>query len=631
MYLTPVQIPRSLSGDFAKYQPSKYLTLLLTLPMKSYMGIGSGLRTVLSKTLLDEQILIEEQQNEQIFIPNVLNRNIIPPAPTMIPPTYIERHTIIPLEYGQEKNEINQQNNPNEKNMAKIPSMADVKVLVNQGYTFNLIIAIMQGIVGAFLYGFNTALLNVPSNVIKDACHLNDTMYNSLQSFFCAGGMCGALLAGTIADRIGRKKSLLLADAIFLFAAILNYLYASGMFGDITHHSTFPFFAGARVFVGLAGGLSTAIVPTYLGEISPPLIRGAIGTYNQLMICIGLVVATAIGYDKILGSTANWRYLFLANAIPTTLQVLTLWSFPESPKWLLQKNRESDARKVLKHLRQTENVNIDITLMKNTMGTINDSSDLPVDIVVRNAHSSNSGTNLLLDGYAVDEQPTKSGNGIFALWAKMEEEQKNIVIYAVIIAVTLQIMQQLSGINAVFYYSSDTLKHAGLNSNFELWAGSLLIAVANVLSVFPAVIFMDKLGRKKLLYISSFGMIAAALLFSISLYFHSTVWHYCSIGFLILYVVFFEFGLGPIPWLMMVEIAPIAFRGSIVSLATFTNWMCNLLIAQFANNVVKIAYYFPFAVVAFLGVLFTWKFIPETKEKSEKEIQRELQKNSLCC
>ena len=208
----------------------------------------------------------------------------------------------------------------------------------------------------------------------------------------------------------------------------------------------------------------------------------------------------------------------------------------------------------------------------------------------------------------------------------MEKDMWTAVKWATIIAIILMFMQQFSGINAVFFYSATILKKAGLTSDLQIWLGSLGIGIANFFAVFIAVFSIDRAGRKVLLILSCIIMGSASILTSIAIELEGdgSFWSYASIGFLVLFVVGFEVGLGAIPWLMMAELAPMQYRGAIVAIATASNWGSNLLIAQFTAPVVKYLYFYPFAIVCGLGMLFTMKLIPETNGKTAAEIQKEL-------
>ena len=436
---------------------------------------------------------------------------------------------------------------------------------------------------------------------------MNDSQYALLQSLFCFGGLIGALVGGPMQDKFGRKTSFLIIDCVFILSAAVTYFYAIGVFGEIDRFATYMIFWFSRFLVGLACGCATAVVPTYLGEIAPAVIRGTIGTSNQLTICFGVVIVEVIGYKTIFGGQHTWQYLFVANALPI-IQLLTIWSFPESPKWLVQQTNIKQAKKSLIRLRQTQDVTVDLMLMR---GGVEHESKPKIN------ENENEKETALLSTITINEKKEKK---------KMSHDMWTAVKWATIIAICLMLMQQLSGINAVFYYSSTILKHAGLKSHLAIWLGSVAISVANFFAVFIAVIAIDRAGRKILLIVSSVVMLIAGVLVSIAIMFesHGAFWQYSSIAFLVLFVVGFEIGLGAIPWVMMAELAPMQYRGPIVAIATASNWASNLIIAQFSASIIADAYFYPFCVVSFLGILFTIKCIPETNGKTANQIQQEL-------
>ena len=177
---------------------------------------------------------------------------------------------------------------------------------------------------------------------------------------------------------------------------------------------------------------------------------------------------------------------------------------------------------------------------------------------------------------SINQNPTRVNDDIQAELGAfgIQKDMWKAVVWATIIAVVLMLMQQFSGINAVFYYSSTILKNAGLKSDLAIWLGSTAISVANFFAVFIAVFSIDRAGRKLLLILSCIIMGSASILVSIAIQLekHGAFWQYSSIAFLILFVIGFEVGLGAIPWLMMAELAPMRYRGPIVAIATASNW-----------------------------------------------------------
>jgi len=660
-------VPANLS---AYHHPSIVLELLLSLPMECHLGIGVNLRPMIDRAI-HEQTLLEQQQEAPPRRPKLphdpqpMDRfhhhslydddngrdfehqqmtEILPAAPMAIPPTAPTMALKDSLERVPSTDDLNAMLNdigkspsprgPRRGGMRRPPSIKQFESVLQEGYTAHLMVAVMQSLCGAFLTGYNTSVLNVPSSLIMESCALSETHYASLQSFFCLGGLIGALSIGKIADKFGRKIAIFIFDLVFIAAGLLAFSFAMNWFGDRQSPSMFPLFAASRGLCGVGAGIATAIIPTYLGEISPPLIRGAIGTLNQMTVCMGLVVAEIMGYSKLFGNLWFWPWLFAFNVALPLLQIATFWSFPESPKWLITKGKEEKARRVLQHLRECSNVDMDLHFTKlanefqkrkrtysrsalHTVHTVSERDQL-LNGNGDTEHDQRYGSTQhvqVVDNVQSVRSPRKD---------QIEIENRalgKVIRISICIAMGLQVLQQFSGINSVFFYSNATLMNAGFDSVFELWLGNVAIAVANFLSVLLPVYLMDKWGRKQLLNISLMGMIVSSIGFSICV---EMGYNYLSVIFLILYVISFELGVGPIPWLMMAEISPSSHRAVIVSVATFCNWGSNLCIAQFATVIVERFQYYPFAVVCFVGVVAVKKFVPETKGKTEMQIQEEL-------
>ena len=292
------------------YHPRMVLQLILSEPTHAYIGIGN-LRSLIEATIKDlrngfSPNTNSDNQEDQKLIEDALLRLEIP-----------DIESFVPLE----------------------ASIENFEVILHQKYTFSLIKAVCHALIGSFLSGFNTSLLNVPALLIQTECHLNLTTFSLLQSMYCVGGLCGALVAGYIADRFGRRMTLIFANFTFMASGILSVLYAESIFGAISNPNlSFLYFIISRIFSGVASGISTAIVPTYLGEISPPIIRGEIGTLNAFINAFGILFAEIIGFEYILGSKELWKYMFCANIIPFIVQLLFIKSLCESPQWLLFNN-----------------------------------------------------------------------------------------------------------------------------------------------------------------------------------------------------------------------------------------------------------------------------------------------------
>jgi len=661
-----MSVPANLS---AYHHPTIVLELLLNLPMECHLGIGQNLRPLIEEAIheqtflesqdrpspeldidrpaMDDDGFSRRQSNDRYDFEQQMTE-IVPAAPMAIPPTAPtlalkdtifdsndDFHTLLG---GGSAGGDKLMKSPSPPRRTRGPSILQFESVLQEGYTAHLMLAVIQSLCGAFLTGYNTSVLNVPGPLIMESCALSQTHYASLQSFFCLGGLIGALSIGKIADKFGRKAAILMFDVVFIVSGVLAWCFAMNIFGDRQSSSMFPLFAASRALCGMGAGISTAIIPTYLGEISPPLIRGAIGTLNQMTVCIGLVVAEIMGYSKLFGTLSLWPWLFTVNIALPILQICTFWSFPESPKWLITKGREESARKVLQYLRECSNVDMDLhftklandfqkrkrTFSRSALHTVHTVSERDTLLNGRNRNGGSDGDKnygaMQRIQFVDSLQSVVQSPG--SKWVDDENRRlRKVIRISICIAMGLQVMQQFSGINSVFYYSNATLMNAGFESVDALWAGNVAIAFANFLSVLLPVYLMDKWGRKTLLNISLMGMILSSIGFSICI---MAGYSYLSVVLLILYVISFELGVGPIPWLMMAEITPSSHRATIVSVATFMNWGSNLCIAQFASVIVERFQYYPFAMVCFIGLIMVKKFVPETKGKTEMQIQQEL-------
>ena len=679
-------VPTNLS---AYHHPEIVLNLLLNLPMECHMGIGDNLKPLIDEaiaeqkrlehlelTQLQQQQQIQQQQQKTPQEPHELNEDdhkdyqqvgIVPAAPLAIPPTapmtagstitfntnqtsndpFID--SLDDFGFGDEVDIDHQHKKSSPMAMRRRHSIKQFESVLQEGYTRNLMIAVTQALFGAFLSGYNTSVLNTPADVIKTQCHLDHDSwrYATLQSAFCAGGLIGALSIGKVADSNGRKVAIAMFDIMFIMSGLAIFAYVT--FTD-KYINNYWLFVVSRILSGVGAGIATAIIPTYLGEISPPLIRGAIGTLNQLTVCIGLLAAEFLGAQFIFGTSGLWPWLFILNIAFPIIQFCTFWAFPESPKWLITVEEEDKAREALQWLRECDNVDMDLHFTKlasdfqqaKRKRTLSRPSLLSVHTIssqlIQNKNNQNYGSIEVTDNvHSVQQSTSLPANNDIDNIKEAENKKlvKKIIGWSITIAISLQLLQQFSGINSVFYYSDQTLKSAGLTSKMDLWIGNIAIALANLLSVFIPVYLMDKWGRKKLLNVSLVGMIIASVLFSIFLNLNdkygengeNEIYGYLSVASLIFYVVSFELGLGPIPWLMMAEITPSSHRAKIVSVATFFNWGSNLCIAQFANDIVNKAQFFPFAIVCIFGMLFIKFVVPETKGKTEMQIQQELIKS----
>ncbi|KAK0061229.1 solute carrier family 2 facilitated glucose transporter member 1 [Biomphalaria pfeifferi] len=425
------------------------------------------------------------------------------------------------------------------------------------------------------VFGAKTELLLEPW-VVK-------ILWSTTVAAFVLFGMIGAFCSAKVADFFGRKKGMIIITVLMFIAAIL---------GGITIIAASPeCLILSRVFVGLHSGLNITLCPLYLAEISPRKIRGAIGTCHQLACTIGILVSQILGLKELLGTEILWPYLFAFNAIPSLICLVFMPFFPESPRFLLIKQKqESAAVEALKKFRGTDNVSDEIEEMR---------LEASKSVSVKN--------------FSIKEL-------LVAPELRMP----------VIIACVLQISQQWSGINAVMSYS--TLLFGQVNMD-PATIPYIVVAtgVINVLCTVVAVPLMEKAGRRPLLLYPMIGMLISFILMTIFLNLGENsdladshkYFAYICIILMHTYIIGFALGLGPIPFIVVGEIFRQEPRAAAMSLSLAFNWICNftlMLTFPFLKDGLGAYVYILFSIVLAFAIAFIFFFVPETKNKTFDEI-----------
>ena len=396
-------------------------------------------------------------------------------------------------------------------------------------------------------------------------------------SSLLVGATAGSLGGSALADAAGRRGGLV---ATALPLAIGALLCAEAP-------SLAPLVAG-RVVSGVGIGLASALVPLYVSEVSPPAVRGALGSVNQLVICVGILGALVA--NVCLPATA-WRTMFAAAAVPAALLALGMSVVaPESPRWLASEGKVAEAASAASKL----------------FGGAASSSSIEAYV--------EAGKGAVADAVSKVTTPASSSPKLSDLFKSR----------GVRLGCALFLMQQFSGINAIIYFSSSVFAKAGV-ANGAL--ASAVVGLANVLGTMLAAALMDKAGRVQLLTASFGGMAAAMLAMAAGLGVPalSSFAGPIALGGTLAYIISFALGAGPVPGLLVPEIAPSALRGRAVSAAMATHWVCNFAVGQAflpAVSAVGVsgAYLF-FAGVCLVTVAFVRAQVPETKGRSLEEIE----------
>uniref|UniRef100_A0A8C5MYG3 Solute carrier family 2 member 1 n=1 Tax=Leptobrachium leishanense TaxID=445787 RepID=A0A8C5MYG3_9ANUR len=482
---------------------------------------------------------------------------------------------------------------PEEKEPPPKPAANENTSLVqgqgDQKMTLRLMMAVGIAVMGSLQFGYNTGVINAPQQVIE--AFYNETWLgrhnepipaNSLTSLwslsvaiFSVGGMIGSFSVGLFVNRFGRRNSMLMAN---IFALI-----ASALMGFSKMASSFEMLIIGRFVIGLYCGLTTGFVPMYVGEIAPTSLRGALGTLHQLGVVVGILIAQIFGLEPIMGNASLWPLLLGCIFIPSLIQCAALPFCPESPRFLLiNRNEEDKAKSVLKKLRGTTDVSSDLQEMK-------------------------------------EESRQMMGEKKVTI---LELFRSPLYRQPIFIAIVLQLSQQLSGINAVFYYSTMIFQKAQVPQPVYATIGAGIVNTAfTVVSLFV----VERAGRRTLHLIGLAGMAGCAILMTIALALLERIngMSYLSIVAIFGFVAFFEIGPGPIPWFIVAELFSQGPRPAAIAVAGLSNWTANFIVGMGFQYVEKLCGPYVFVIFTVLLVIFfifTFFKVPETKGRTFDEI-----------
>jgi SP family arabinose:H+ symporter-like MFS transporter len=429
---------------------------------------------------------------------------------------------------------------------------------------------------GGFLFGYDTAVINGANTFLQQHFALNpdrDTLLIGLATASAIlGCIPGAMAAGFISDRFGRRKVLFFCALLYAFSGILSAIPQN--FGQ---------FIAARILSGIAIGISSMICPVYIAEVAPPQLRGRLGSLFQLGIVTGIFVTLFInGWIQRTGDAAwnvayGWRWMLAAEAVPALVFFGLLFLVPESPRWLIQAGRESEARAILVRIGGPKAAGEEMAAVKTVL-----------------------------------QQEAGSFSELFSRRYRLP----------LFIALVLMLGSQFSGINAIMYYSTEIFKNATGNAS-AAFAASVWIGLVNLLATFLAIFLVDKAGRKPLLLFGN-GTQVSALATIGFIYIHNP--HSVALlGFVILYIAAFAMAMGPLPWIVCSEIFPAKMRGRAMSLATFFIWTGCLIVAQtFPYLLEKIGpapTFWIYGGCSTVTLIFVWYLLPETKGRTLEEIE----------
>ena len=426
---------------------------------------------------------------------------------------------------------------------------------------------------GGLLFGYDTAVVAGAIGFIKLKYVLSPAMTGWVASCALIGCMAGAMFAGILSDQLGRKKVLFISGIAFAISSF-------GIILDLNLN----WFILFRFIGGLGIGIASILAPLYISEIAPSKIRGRLISIYQLGIVIGILLIYFVNakiaglHTEIWNISVGWRYMFGSGIIPALIFISFLFFVPESPRWLVFKNRLLEAEQVFINITGLESSKQELENVKSSL-----------------INKEESFSTLFKPGLRK----------------------------ALIIGILLSIFSQITGINVIMYYAPLIFKVAGGESTSALMQ-TVLIGCINLIMTFVSIKYVDNLGRRTLLLIGSLGMSICLAIVGFAFY-NNINTSYLILTGILFYISFFAISLGPLTFVVVAEIFPTSIRGSAMSVAIFFLWLSVFVVSQTFPMLLEsigIAYtfwiYMLFSVIAFC---FVFKFIPETKGKSLEEIQ----------
>ena len=482
-----------------------------------------------------------------------------------------------------------------------------------------------MAVMSALQAGWNIGVLNLPENYVKcfiESVQFNQSIFDQCEdaaeldlseatnfwslcvSIFAIGAMFGSFIGGTLADKIGRKRAMMV-NAVYGIIAVA--LCASCRLVD----SAYVLMVG-RILVGVNAGINCTIAPVYNVEIAPLNKRGRFGTFFQLGVTGGSVLSNIIGLPWLLGTNDFWPYLVLLGCFPSILQLIMSCFVPESPLWLENNGKFGEA---------------DLA----RLGLYGSDYKEDENIVIYNQDEDHD-----------DTTPKKLG--VFTAVKRIFTEAA--LRNAIIVSSMLMVIQQFCGINAIVFYSTSIFEEAGIPSE---WSGltSVGLGIFKWSFLWVALWLVEKLGRRPLMLVGCIGMFLMCIVTTILLSFLDTedaaedentdsdaVLAYISVVPVILYVMAFELGPGPIPWMITNEFVPSEFKAGGQAICSFVNWTGVFIIGLIfepLENVIGQYVFLIFGVVCLLGFVYIYFRMPETKNRPIEELQEEFASRKACC
>lgn len=437
---------------------------------------------------------------------------------------------------------------------------------------------------GGFLFGYDTGVINGTQFLLSKFFELTPTMKGWVVGSALIGCMIGAAGAGPLSIQIGRKRSLIISAILFTISA-----WGSGLPSILPQ--TVPVLVVFRLIGGIGIGVASMNAPMYIAELAPANIRGRLTTWYQMAIVLGFFVVFLVTYfisannTEAYNEAQGWREMFWTELVPCGLFLGLLFFVPKSPRWLVMKGHTEEARAILERVHGPELANKEMNEIQTS-----------VDSAQKNRASVLAAPFLII----------------------------------VVVGTIFSMLQQFTGINAVLYYGADIFEKALGYGQEDVLKQQILLAGVNVVCTIVAMYTVDLWGRRPLVFAGSIGMLVGFLMLAYTLQ-TGQVGMISLIGVL-MFVGSFALSMGPVVWVVLAEIFPNSVRSAAMAIAVTAQWGANYFVTQTFPMVMEggvnnsepwngsLPYYLFIGFIVII-ILFTFKFLPETKGKSLEEIE----------
>ncbi|MDB5972477.1 MAG: D-xylose transporter XylE [Hydrocarboniphaga sp.] len=447
---------------------------------------------------------------------------------------------------------------------------------------------------GGLLFGYDTAVISgaigsIDLNFI-DPLQLSETARSSLSGFTISSALFGCVIggagAGWLADRYGRKRTLVFAALMFLICSIGSAVPELGLgtIGGMGAGALLPFNL-YRIIGGIGVGVASLVSPLYIAEIAPKHSRGKLVSLYQMAIVVGIVGVYFINWAIAgLGNSewlhrVGWRWMFASEALPSMLFLALLLGAPDTPRWLVMQRRDTEALALLHRL-----------------------------------------------GSEADPGAT-----LAEIRASLVVSQERLFAYGalvVVVGILLSVFQQLVGINAVLYYAPLMFQNMGSSTDSALLQ-TVIVGLANMVFTLVATFKVDSWGRRPLMLWGA--LIMAASMLTLGTLFASGHMGLAALVAMIVYIAGFSLSWGPVVWILLSEIFPNAIKARAMAIAVAAQWIANLAVSWSfkvldGNSLLNAAFnhgfaYWIYGAMSLLAALFVWRYVPETKGRSLEQMQ----------